>query len=230
MSTSAFTSAKGSSPLTRGKPGRRTCAPTRRRLIPAHAGKTQPCASEPSNQKAHPRSRGENACCPPGRVQKTGSSPLTRGKPVSIDEMRGVRGLIPAHAGKTPRRLAAARSRSAHPRSRGENSYATKPTTERIGSSPLTRGKPRDHAEVGHEGRLIPAHAGKTPRHHARVPMRRAHPRSRGENVHAVPPNRREDGSSPLTRGKLTHTRSRLTSMRLIPAHAGKTWAERSSS
>ena len=51
----------------------------------------------------------------------TGSSPLTRGKPVSIDEMRRVGRLIPAHAGKTSLSVGAGALVWAHPRSRGEN-------------------------------------------------------------------------------------------------------------
>ena len=50
----------GSSPLTRGKPHRRADQHRSERLIPAHAGKTQPCPCRTSRRTAHPRSRGEN--------------------------------------------------------------------------------------------------------------------------------------------------------------------------
>ena len=50
----------GSSPLTRGKPVRRTVVPWVQRLIPAHAGKTFGVAAVGSVMPAHPRSRGEN--------------------------------------------------------------------------------------------------------------------------------------------------------------------------
>ena len=70
---------------------------------------------------------------------------------------------------------------------------------------------------------LIPAHAGKTSAGRSRPGPRGAHPRSRGENS-ADPKNEAvAPGSSPLTRGKLTNARRSLASMRLIPAHAGKT-------
>ena len=56
-------------------------------------------------------------------------------------------------------------------------------TADRLGSSPLTRGKlaqqPRRHVNQG----LIPAHAGKTPRPAPRGVWAWAHPRSRGENT-----------------------------------------------
>ena len=57
---------RGSSPLTRGKPGQyfRDRAP--RRLIPAHAGKTRPLVRPDQAVRAHPRSRGENVFISPG--------------------------------------------------------------------------------------------------------------------------------------------------------------------
>ena len=71
-----------------------------------------------------------------------------------------------------------------------------------MGSSPLTRGK----RPVRRDGRtppgLIPAHAGKTGQG-ARPPgPRRAHPRSRGENLARTHWGESSPGSSPLTRGK----------------------------
>ena len=53
-------------------------------------------------------------------------------------------------------------SARAHPRSRGENSAIMPVSVPRLGSSPLTRGKPeRGRHNAAQEG-LIPAHAGKT--------------------------------------------------------------------
>ena len=84
---------------------------------------------------------------------------------------------------------------SAHPRSRGENSAGSTSWMPDFGSSPLTRGKPRN-APIGEKStRLIPAHAGKT----------------------------RGSSPTPLTRGKrITRTKT-ISFQRLIPAHAGKT-------
>ena len=74
-----------------------------------------------NHAEAHPRSRGENAGADTEQPITTGSSPLTRGKPVSaiLGEMGG--GLIPAHAGKTGAVWLAYAGCAAHPRSRGEN-------------------------------------------------------------------------------------------------------------
>ena len=53
--------------------------------------------------------------------------------------------------------------------------------------------------------------------------MARAHPRSRGENGGRAKEPGIQDGSSPLTRGKLGCQLAEPTAPGLIPAHAGKT-------
>ena len=72
---------EGSSPLTRGKPPR--------------------TASSHSPTEAHPRSRGENTGGVSVTAYDLGSSPLTRGKHLNGLGKVTVKGLIPAHAGKT---------------------------------------------------------------------------------------------------------------------------------
>ena len=71
--------------------------------------------------------------------------------------------------------------------------------------------------------RLIPAHAGKTINNVVTCHNQSAHPRSRGENSNADPSATPMTGSSPLTRGKPETRRAGAASIRLIPAHAGKT-------
>ena len=73
--------ASGSSPLTRGKRERARRGSARRRLIPAHAGKTKSTSLIQARRTAHPRSRGENNIRANLCVSPEGSSPLTRGKP-----------------------------------------------------------------------------------------------------------------------------------------------------
>ena len=80
MSALASSSAWGSSPLTRGKPGQSLCIAVRPGLIPAHAGKTRTRTSSTCLVRAHPRSRGENHASHLPRRPLPGSSPLTRGK------------------------------------------------------------------------------------------------------------------------------------------------------
>ena len=175
----------GSSPLTRGKPRRRTQPRHGNRLIPAHAGKTRGLPRKWSRFAAHPRSRGENLRYIDRKLTRPGSSPLTRGKLAgAFDSLTGTR-LIPAHAGKTWYHWYQVGLFRAHPRSRGENALASERDCASCGSSPLTRGKQRRHLQTLTTIGLIPAHAGKTCSGTFLSTRPRAHPRSRGENVHA---------------------------------------------
>ena len=172
----------GSSPLTRGKL-HAVCGELRRDgLIPAHAGKTVDKARTITANRAHPRSRGENAPIATTIRPIGGSSPLTRGKQATHHGLQDHLGLIPAHAGKTWSPLAATTATwlipahagkttattstalrpRAHPRSRGENGNERKAEMIASGSSPLTRGKPVFQVPRCIVDGLIPAHAGKT--------------------------------------------------------------------
>ena len=135
----------GSSPLTRGKLTCRSVLGQPGGLIPAHAGKTPSIWVAGLPSWAHPRSRGENELSVRRCASGEGSSPLTRGKPPTKLSFVLMRGLIPAHAGKTPTSPAAASQDGAHPRSRGENSEVCCPRATTRGSSPLTRGKRLRH-------------------------------------------------------------------------------------
>ena len=152
-----------------------------------------------------------------------GSSPLTRGKHTCHYRLTLTQGLIPAHAGKTACRVVPDPANGAHPRSRGENRTGAAWSREGLGSSPLTRGKPLIAAGVPLPVGLIPAHAGKTKLSAKRFLTKRAHPRSRGENVTGASGLVWVRGSSPLTRGKLEGFLAVFGGERLIPAHAGKT-------
>ena len=196
----------GSSPLTRGKLRVTDKEISSTRLIPAHAGKTRNSTRRFWTWAAHPRSRGENAAAWTDEVAATGSSPLTRGKPVELIGGGDERGLIPAHAGKTSVPSPRSPHPAAHPRSRGENSQNSSLFLPVHGSSPLTRGKRFRCADDRLDLGLIPAHAGKTSVKDHWPPPRRAHPRSRGENVRVRRSIRSTQGSSPLTRGKPTLT------------------------
>ena len=136
-----YSTCPGSSPLTRGKHWRRVERDCDWRLIPAHAGKTVTLPSRRYAAWAHPRSRGENAPTPKSIHGDSGSSPLTRGKPVATTTIMKTLGLIPAHAGKTLATPSGPQARAAHPRSRGENVHDLSDQQRCQGSSPLTRGK-----------------------------------------------------------------------------------------
>ena len=111
----------GSSPLTRGKQAGGLPPLGAVGLIPAHAGKTLGRHQDLDQQRAHPRSRGENGFPQYRSVPGTGSSPLTRGKHTPFRVLAIEERLIPAHAGKTSSTGSHAAPPWAHPRSRGEN-------------------------------------------------------------------------------------------------------------
>ena len=152
-----------------------------------------------------------------------GSSPLTRGKLPFGFRREPVSRLIPAHAGKTPCLHLSICDWPAHPRSRGENVPHIRWRFATPGSSPLTRGKRCRSRSPGRIPRLIPAHAGKTVGQCTRRTGVPAHPRSRGENGALPAQGMTLEGSSPLTRGKRIQQHADQVSIRLIPAHAGKT-------
>ena len=111
-----------------------------------------------------------------------GSSPLTRGKQDAGRPQFRNEGFIPTHAGRTSSFSWLLRRSADHPRSREENFLGLIAILIIVSHPPLTRGKP----QFGHDrrgmGRLIPAHAGKTPHDPAHQSASTAHPRSRGEN------------------------------------------------
>ena len=213
---------RGSSPLTRGKLAAPPPTISTRRLIPAHAGKTNSRRRFDRSCRAHPRSRGENKGVGRDAPHRPGSSPLTRGKLSIAWSLLKTIGLIPAHAGKTHSLPGGHAAPGAHPRSRGENpSWMI--ASGGSGSSPLTRGKRPCTQGLERPRRLIPAHAGKTSWYSSSAHWTSAHPRSRGENLEDPYYIGTMRGSSPLTRGKHKTSRPGNNLQGLIPAHAGKT-------
>ena len=172
----------GSSPRGRGK---RERDPARRRamgLIPAWAGKTKGGTTLHQGSWAHPRVGGENSPVVVSDTTHTGSSPRGRGKLLLNRLSVKLSGLIPAWAGKTPRRSSSTFSSWAHPRVGGENGLDARRWPWDQGSSPRGRGKPAWLLRSLRAWRLIPAWAGKT----TATPLpgfgARAHPRVGGEN------------------------------------------------
>ena len=196
---------------------------SRRRLIPAHAGKTREKSRSKTMSWAHPRACGENLLFQIQEKPLKGSSPRMRGKLVSLSPELSSRRLIPAHAGKTSHAHSRRRKRTAHPRACGENRFMQIHVMKYHGSSPRMRGKLVDPATSRRGEGLIPAHAGKTFGDIGFNAARRAHPRACGEN--ALPPAvwGRSRGSSPRMRGKRFPFGSWCFRWGLIPAHAGKT-------
>ena len=152
----------GSSPPTRGTHSANGYGRIAARFIPAYAGNTLGLLKRSLALTVHPRLRGEHAYFDGNWETAEGSSPPTRGTPVSQPSRSDEYRFIPAYAGNTSS-LTPTRSMSAvHPRLRGEHSLTKVDSQSFTGSSPPTRGT----QDVLHFRqvpiRFIPAYAGNT--------------------------------------------------------------------
>ena len=147
-----------------------------------------------------------------------------RGTPEIGHHARHTPGIIPAHAGNTPRRYGRARHRRDHPRACGEHA-AERPTKKDImGSSPRMRGTL--HAcwhRIAVDG-IIPAHAGNTVKSLRQLTDCGDHPRACGEHQDNEQASTSVLGSSPRMRGTRRRRKTVTPGWRIIPAHAGNTW------
>ena len=213
----------GSSPRVRGKQCIKCYQSHIHRLIPACAGKTCPSEITLLRNRAHPRVCGENRNHVLTAGIETGSSPRVRGKLRLLRPCPAWDGLIPACAGKTFTVRGHIVVNAAHPRVCGENRNDCGLAGLAVGSSPRVRGKLTAGSNASCHFGLIPACAGKT-RGRARIVVELpAHPRVCGENRTMRATAENFKGSSPRVRGKQIGCAPALTTIRLIPACAGKT-------
>ena len=110
----------GSSPLTRGTPGKLRYNDSASRFIPAYAGNSKPSAAEPMTGAVHPRLRGELQNQKKTVDIRGGSSPLTRGTPRYNYELKEDGRFIPAYAGNSEVASKPFKVMAVHPRLRGE--------------------------------------------------------------------------------------------------------------
>ena len=173
----------------------------------------------------HPHSCGEYAPVVTRIDAAVGSSPPSRGIYAPCRGGFPRRGTIPALAGNTWGRRPRTRRAADHPRSRGEYGRHIIHSTNRTGSSPLSRGIHRSRGRRKRQEGIIPALAGNTAPCWWPSPPWTDHPRSRGEYLILRWTSQQGFGSSPLSRGILNHSRNRFSSLRIIPALAGNTCA-----
>ena len=151
-------------------------------ITPAHAGKTILKIAECGHGEDHPRACGEN---------------------FFADILKcGIVWITPAHAGKTPIMMLMLDNAMDHPRACGENSLLDKNSALSIGSPPRMRGKPRFTHKIVGNGRITPAHAGKTNVENSKLCNHRDHPRACGENYLYQQGQPAPEGSPPRMRGK----------------------------
>ena len=221
--SSQATLAGGSSPHTRGAPDLRHQRRVERGIIPAYAGSTSASPTPAPSQQDHPRIRGEHASALREILGRHGSSPHTRGALSRCGFCVLPGRIIPAYAGSTHRSRWPYVPPGDHPRIRGEHRQAHVQSRRALGSSPHTRGAPRQRGIHHQSIRIIPAYAGSTPVC-ARVRSRRwDHPRIRGEHWSRRDTFGRAKGSSPHTRGAPDAGVHLARRPGIIPAYAGST-------
>mgnify|MGYP006887191738 CR=1 FL=1 len=195
----------------------------RRRITPAHAGKTVHNGTSVRVRPDHPRACGENRISIVKTKPAIGSPPRMRGKLfISLLVLSRPR-ITPAHAGKTKQIISSRLYCADHPRACGENLNRRTSREEVTGSPPRMRGKPIVRSFTAPMIRITPAHAGKTKTLSAVRYVQADHPRACGENFIDTFSGRGLDGSPPRMRGKLKSISSSTVDLRITPAHAGKT-------
>ena len=152
-----------------------------------------------------------------------GSSPPSRGIYAPCRGGFPRRGTIPALAGNTWGRRPRTRRAADHPRSRGEYGRHIIHSTNRTGSSPLSRGIHRSRGRRKRQEGIIPALAGNTAPCWWPSPPWTDHPRSRGEYLILRWTSQQGFGSSPLSRGIPIGAALLRGAPRIIPALAGNT-------
>ena len=111
----------GSSPHTRGALMEILSSYPGGRIIPAYAGSTTDKTEALGLSQDHPRIRGEHRLKRARGLVHEGSSPHTRGAPMSLFSFIGVIRIIPAYAGSTRYHCRTRRGPADHPRIRGEH-------------------------------------------------------------------------------------------------------------
>ena len=114
-----------------------------------------------------------------------------------------------------------------HPRIRGEHVAFNSAMLASFGSSPHTRGALVAGQVDDVHGRIIPAYAGSTGPPEPTPAGLSDHPRIRGEHPGVNRNGRGPAGSSPHTRGALSHLHLGRDVQGIIPAYAGSTYTSR---
>ena len=212
----------GSSPRMRGRAELLFQQVERLGIIPAHAGKGRRRTGPQRRGSDHPRACGEGTRRAGRRIRTRGSSPRLRGRDLRTGKRPGVRGIIPAPAGKgSPARSTSSCTRD-HPRACGEGAVLALRRCDGDGSSPRLRGRATRPQAPDPEPRIIPAPAGKGGGASARTSSPRDHPRACGEGQPSTRRTSSGHGSSPRLRGRGPRRRTRRPTRGIIPAPAGK--------
>ena len=222
MTSSAIFST-GSSPRSRGTHVVRVGSRLWIRFIPALAGNTNRGVGSRARGSVHPRARGEHLVHVRFHHFRSGSSPRSRGTRCLPSIQATAIRFIPALAGNTMQGETKMKSKTVHPRARGEHSVHQTRTAEDPGSSPRSRGTlPHTMSSTGTVW-FIPALAGNTCFADTTNSTTPVHPRARGEHSGRQSRTSLLSGSSPRSRGTRNKQEPVLILQRFIPALAGNT-------
>ena len=150
-----------------------------------------------------------------------------RGSPRAASPSALPAGIIPAHAGLTASNGRDAPEKRDHPRACGAHKLRTSSMTALWGSSPRMRGSLLAERIRPHAAGIIPAHAGLTGIQPSLLAAAQDHPRACGAHKTPLALSGTSLGSSPRMRGSHKEEWARYEARRIIPAHAGLTWAVR---
>ena len=171
----------GSPPRMRGKVDGKADGAAIPRITPAHAGKRSKIKCLRFPDRDHPRACGEKWTSDDFTVGSQGSPPRMRGK-VEVPEIsRTPTRITPAHAGKSVQIMPLKARQRDHPRACGEKAGRIILRGQKKGSPPRMRGKALQLVTGLAEGRITPAHAGKSPSMCRRPAPCWDHPRACGE-------------------------------------------------
>ena len=172
----------------------------------------------------NPRVGGEKELDDRFKTAELGSPPRRRGKGVRSGVHRCCRWITPAQAGKShPCRCGSAGVRD-HPRTGGEKGSTSIVLPMTLGSPPRRRGKDLKEEINSLRIRITPAWAGKSPDPPTPPTSGGDHPRVGGEKDGFSNLTKKQQGSPPRGRGKVSSRAAIVDSMGITPAWAGKRW------
>ncbi len=213
---------KGLSPRVRGNHHEMDVTIGAAGAIPAGAGKPSDSRSITHAPAGYPRGCGETVLWIPVVVESQGLSPRVRGNRGHDARGARCRRAIPAGAGKPAQALSIAEPPTGYPRGCGETAGDAYGRHSLYGLSPRVRGNPEHPDRCGHDGRAIPAGAGKPPTTYRSPYSAWGYPRGCGETRHRSVLRCASGGLSPRVRGNRRSVQVIGLIIRAIPAGAGK--------
>ena len=152
----------GSPPPMRGKDEGQRRRAARVGITPAHAGKSRLVGQAVHRDRDHPRPCGEKMITIACKANPIGSPPPMRGKVGLPLRIPAVRGITPAHAGKSSPSFFFSWGGEDHPRPCGEKGKIKSKIILNVGSPPPMRGKVKLNCDRVSSLGITPAHAGKS--------------------------------------------------------------------